>query len=296
MSDFASRLIEATEEFGPLCVGIDPHPGSVPLMFGGDTPEGIMAWSRGVIAAAAGKVAAVKLQAGLFERHGPEGMAALRAAARTASEAGLLVVMDAKRGDIGTTAEGYAAAYLASGAPFEADALTVNPFMGLDTLEPFARHALKAGKGLVVLVRTSNPGSADFQLCETGGRPLYAIIAEALGELTARMMSPSGWSNLMMVVGATAPQEARLVRSLAPRALFLVPGYGAQGASALDACAGLVGGQGGLVNASRSVTFPAQAALAGSLPAWRDAVEAAILDAREALRQASRASPALSLR
>ncbi len=296
MSDFASRLTEATRQFGPLCVGIDPHPGAIPALFGGDTPAGLTDWSREVIALAEGRVAAVKFQVGLFERHGPEGMAALRTAARAAASAGLLVLMDAKRGDIGSTAEGYAAAYLARGAPFEGDALTVNPFMGLDTLEPFARRAADTGKGLIVLVRTSNPGSRDFQARPVGTRPLYAVIADALGGLIERLMSPCGWSNLMMVVGATGPGEAEAIREIAPRALFLVPGFGAQGATAMDACAGLVGGEGGLVNASRSVTFPEGAGSAGSLAEWSLAVGDAILEAREVLRRASLSASGLSRR
>lgn len=287
MTDFATRLTEAARIHGPLCVGIDPHPGAVPALFGGDTAEGLRTWGLAVVEAAAGKVAAIKPQAGLFERRGPEGMAALQAVTRAARAAGLLVLMDAKRGDIGSTAEGYAAAYLSAGGPFESDALTVNPYMGLDTLEPYARAAESSGKGVIVLVRTSNPGAADFQEQDVSGAPLYARVAEALRPLTDRLMSASGWSNLMMVVGATAPEEARAVRALAPKALFLIPGYGAQGAGAAEACAGLVGGQGGLVNASRSVTFPPGSAEAGDLASWRRLVDAAILAAREDLKQAA---------
>lgn len=287
MTDFATRLTEGTRRFGPLCVGIDPHPGMIPEMFGGDTPEGVWKWSQAIIEAAAGKVAVVKPQVSLFERHGPDGMAALQAAARAARAAGLIVLMDAKRGDIGSTAEGYAQAYLAPGAPFEGDALTVNPYMGLDTLEPYARLAKAHGKGVIVLVRTSNPGAADFQSRSMGGAPLYVRVAEALQPLTEHLMSPCGWSSLMMVIGATAPEEARAVRALAPKALFLVPGYGAQGAAAAEACSGLVNGEGGVVSASRSVSFPESAASAGDMASWRRAIDEAILAARDELRLAA---------
>lgn len=287
MTDFATRLIDGTRKFGPLCVGIDPHPGMIPELFGGDTPEGVWKWSQAMVEAAAGKVAVVKPQVSLFERHGPEGMAALQAAAKAARAAGLIVLMDAKRGDIGTTAEGYAQAYLAPGAPFEGDALTVNPYMGLDTLEPYAKLAKAHGKGVIVLVRTSNPGAADFQSRIMAGAPLYVRVAEALGPLTERLMSPCGWSSLMMVIGATAPEEARAVRALAPKALFLVPGYGAQGASPAEACSGLVHGEGGVVSASRSVNFPKAAANAGDKASWRRAIEDAILTARDELRLAA---------
>ena len=287
MTDFAARLIDGTRKFGPLCVGIDPHPGLIPDIFGGDTPEGVWKWSQAIIEAAAGKVAVVKPQVSLFERHGPEGMAALQAAAKSARAAGLILLMDGKRGDIGSTAEGYAQAYLSPGAPFEGDALTVNPYMGLDTLEPYAKLAKAHGKGVIVLVRTSNPGAADFQSRIMGGAPLYVRVAEALGPLTERLMSPCGWSSLMMVIGATAPEEARAVRALAPKALFLVPGYGAQGAAASEACSGLVNGQGGVVSASRSVNFPKAAATASDKASWRQAVEDAILTARDELRLAA---------
>lgn len=289
MSDFASRLTEGVRQYGPLCVGIDPHPGKVPALFGGDTARGLEYWGRALVEVAAGKVAVIKPQVGFFERLGPAGLAALAAVSRAAREAGLLVLMDAKRGDIGSTAEGYADAYLTPGAFFEADALTVNPYMGLDTLEPFAQRAEANGKGIVVLVRTSNPGAADFQMLDTGGKPLYMRVAEALRPLTERLMSPCGWSNLMMVVGATAPDEARRIRAVAPKALFLVPGYGAQGAGAAEACAGLIGGEGGIVSASRSVIFPKAAEGAAGLVAWQQAVEVALLDARDELRMAATA-------
>ncbi|WP_353255951.1 orotidine-5'-phosphate decarboxylase [Hyphomonas sp.] len=287
MSDFAARLTDGVRRHGPLCVGIDPHPGMVPALFGGDTAKGLEYWGRALVEAAAGKVAVIKPQVGFFERLGPGGMTALAAITRAAREAGLLVLMDAKRGDIGSTAEGYAEAYLSPGAFFEADALTVNPYMGLDTLEPFAKRAETGGKGLVVLVRTSNPGAADFQMLETGGKPLYMHLAEALRPLTDRLMSPCDWSNLMMVVGATAPEEARRIRAAAPKALFLVPGYGAQGAGADAACAGLVGGEGGVVSASRSVIFPKAADGARTRNDWQAAIEVAIMSARSELKAAA---------
>ncbi len=289
MSDFAARLTDGVRQFGPLCVGIDPHPGMVPALFGGDTARGLEYWGRALVEAAAGKVAVIKPQVGFFERLGPGGMAALAAITRAARDLGLLVLMDAKRGDIGSTAEGYAEAFLASGGFFESDAVTVNPYMGLDTLEPFAKRAEANGKGIVVLVRTSNPGAADFQMLDTGGKPLYMRVAEALRPLTDRLMSPCGWSNLMMVVGATAPEEARRVRAAAPKALFLVPGYGAQGAGAAEACAGLIGGQGGIISASRLVNFPKAAEGAVTIDAWQTAVETAILTARDELRVAAHA-------
>lgn len=291
MTDFASRLIDAARKHGPLCAGIDPHPGRVPDLFGGDTPNGLKAWGLAMVDVFAGQVAAIKPQVALFERHGPEGMAALQSIAEAGREAGLLVLMDAKRGDIGSTAEGYAAAYMGKDAPFPCDALTLNPYMGLDTLEPYVREAEAQGKGVIVLTRTSNSGSKDFQLLDQDGAPLYARVVEALAPIAERLMSPCGWSGLMLVAGATGPDEARQIRTLAPTSLLLVPGYGAQGAGAAEALAGFVPGpsglEGGLVNASRSINFPKAAEGTDTLHEWRAAVTAALLDAREDLKSAA---------
>ncbi|MEL6324795.1 MAG: orotidine-5'-phosphate decarboxylase, partial [Pseudomonadota bacterium] len=186
----------------------------------------------------------------------------------------------------GSTAEGYAAAYLEPGAPFEADAVTVNPYMGLDTLEPFLKSAETHGKGVVVLARTSNPGSADFQALTLNGAPLFEHVVRGLSPAIDRLVCDSGFSSLMLVAGATGPDEARALRALAPTALFLVPGYGAQGAGARDAVAGFTDGQGGLVNASRSVAFPQGAEAAETRAAWTDCVTAAIEAAQADLKAA----------
>ena len=284
MSDFATRLIAGARRLGPLCVGIDPHPGKIPDLFGGDTPDGLAAWGEAVVAAAADRVTVVKPQVGLFERHGPDGMRALQRVCQASKEAGLLVITDAKRGDIGSTAKGYALAYLSPAAPFPSDAVTVNPYMGLDTLEPFLEQAEANGKGVVVLARTSNPGSSDFQARDLEGAPLYARVVEALAPAIERLKGAEGWSSLMLVAGATGPDEARHMRQLAENALFLVPGYGAQGGGAADALAGFKRAgnrlEGGVVNASRSVTFPDGADSAATRTEWTAIVEAAIDEAQ----------------
>lgn len=285
---FADRVIEAARRLGPLCVGIDPHPGRVPDLFGGDTPKGLAAWGMAVVDAAAGRAAAVKPQAGLFERLGPEGMAALQVVCERAHAAGLIVIADAKRGDIGSTALGYATAWLDEAAPFAADALTVNPYMGLDTLEPCLAACEATGRGLAVLVRTSNPGAADFQALDCGGEPLFRHVARALAPATGRLKGQTGWSGLMLVTGATAPHEARAIRAVAPDALFLVPGYGAQGAGVEEALCGFVPGpagrEGGLVNASRAVTFPKAAEGVSGYRSWQAAITEAIETAQAALK------------
>ncbi|MDJ0921114.1 MAG: orotidine-5'-phosphate decarboxylase [Henriciella sp.] len=286
MTPFADRIVAAVDQYGPLCVGIDPHAGRIPAQFGRDTPEGLQAWGTAIVEAVADRVGIVKPQAGLFERHGWQGMRALAYVCDAARAAGLVVLMDAKRGDIGSTAEGYARAYLSSDAPFACDALTVNPYMGLDTLEPHVRAAEASGKGVIVLARTSNPGSADYQARHLEGAPLFARVVESLAPMMERLQGSSGWSGLMLVTGATGPDEARMLRGLAPSALFLVPGYGAQGAGAADALAGFVDGQGGCVNASRSVTFPAGSADAPDRANWTHLIAAAVEAAQADLKAA----------
>ena len=273
---FADRFIEATRHYGPLCVGIDPHAGRIPELFGGDTPEGLEKWGISVVKAIVGRAGIVKPQVALFERHGWEGMRALSRVLDAAKAADLIVLADAKRGDIGSTAEGYAAAYLSDDAAFPCDALTINPYMGLDTIEPHVRAAEASCKGVIVLARTSNPGSADYQARDLEGAPLFARVVESLAPMIERLKGDSGWSGLTLVTGATGPDEARHLRNLAPKALFLVPGYGAQGAGASDAVASFVNGEGGCVNASRSLTFPSGSESAPSFDAWRDLVTQAI--------------------
>ncbi|MBU6373043.1 MAG: orotidine-5'-phosphate decarboxylase [Alphaproteobacteria bacterium] len=282
MTPFADRLIEAVRRRrSPLCVGLDPFPDKIPSLFGdaATSVAAVEAFFAEVLTLAAPCAAVVKPQLGLFERYGAEGYAAAQRLCAMARDLGLLVLLDAKRGDIGTTAEGYAEAAL--GAPFAADAVTVNPYMGFDTIEPFVARAARSGAGVAVLVRTSNPGARDVQDLRVDGAPVWARVAEGLAPFAARLQGETGWSGLMAVAGATWPDEAKRLRALMPTALFLVPGYGAQGASAADAVAGFVRGadgrlEGGVVNASRSVLYPPAAAGAATLPAWRAAVTDAL--------------------
>ena len=286
---FSDRLIDAVARHGPLCVGLDPHPGRLPALFGAAGPEAFERFFNGVVDIAAGRAAVVKPQIALFERWGLDGMASLARIVARARAAGLIVLLDAKRGDIGSTAEGYAAAYLGADAWLPADAVTVNPYMGLDTLAPWIAEARRNARGVVVLLRTSNPGAGDVQDLDAGGAPVWARLAERLAPLADDWRGERGWSSLMAVVGATAPDEARAARARLPHAPFLVPGYGAQGASAADALAGARGGEGVLVNASRSVLYPAAAAEAVSDTAWRDAIADAIDAAQAALKEAASA-------
>jgi orotidine-5'-phosphate decarboxylase len=289
---YADRLVESVRRLGPLCVGIDPHPDLIPGLFGSPGADSARAWGLAIVERAAGRVAVVKPQAGLFERWGSRGMAAMEAVCQAARAAGLIVLLDAKRGDIGSTAEGYAQGYLGESASCPCDAITLNPWMGLDTLEPFVQLAERNGRGIAVLARTSNPGSADFQARLSDGEPMYLHVARALQPQAARLRGPrTGWSGLMLVAGATGPAEARRLREAAPALLFLVPGYCAQGAGAAEATAGFVQGpeglEGGVVNASRSVTAPEAARMATSGQQWSRAVDAAIAAAQADLKAAA---------
>ena len=271
---FASRLNDAILQTGTvLCVGIDPHPDIMPPVFGGvgqNLASGqalahLHEFSQTVLAAATGRVPAIKPQAALFEAYGPGGMEILAELSCDARQAGLLVIMDAKRGDIGSTARAYAAGWLGAEAAFASDALTINPYLGMDSLEPFFARAAETASGLFVLVRTSNKGSADIQQQLVSGKdatniPLYTHIANCLAPYIQATIDPvSGLSDIGIVAGATGPEEAEKLRALLPAAPFLIPGYGTQGASAKQACAGLIRHRmgyltGGLVNASRAIT------------------------------------------
>lgn len=290
--NFADRLIAGVRDKGPLCVGIDPHAAMIPALFGRPGPEAAAKWGVALVERSIGKASVVKPQAGLFERWGASGLRALEEVCRAATRAGLIVILDAKRGDIGSTAEGYAEGYLGADSSCPCDAITVNPYMGVDTIEPFVAVAEREGKGVVVLARTSNPGSKDFQQKLIDGEPLYLHVARALAPMVSRLRGKEGWSGLMLVAGATGPAEAERLRATSGDALFLVPGYGAQGAGARDALAGFVQGphgrEGGVVNASRSVAMPDTARDVTAARDWERVIDLAIAAAQAELVEAAR--------
>jgi orotidine-5'-phosphate decarboxylase len=289
-SHFADRLIERTRTLGhPLCVGLDPHLPLIPEFFrrgsmapdDADTVEAVEEFLGAVIDRLAGRVAIIKPQIAFFERMGWRGMRLLDGLCRRAHAADLLVLLDAKRGDIGSTADGYAGAYLSADAVMPVDAMTLNPYLGFETLEPFVRAANDAGRGLFVLVKTSNPGSGDLQDRDVEGEPLFGRVADGLARIEADLLgSKTGWSSLGVVCGATWPEQARRVRDALPKALFLVPGYGTQGASARDAVQSFIPGpnglEGGLVNSSRAILFSEAGRSAASRASWESALDAAL--------------------
>jgi orotidine-5'-phosphate decarboxylase len=269
MTHFGDRLTEANRRTAtPLCMGIDPHMSMIPAIFG-DAQDGaasdaairaINDFSMACLEQAIGNVAAIKPQAAFFEQQGPAGMQILQNLGRAAIDAGLLVIMDAKRGDIGSTSTAYAAGWIGHDAPFPSDALTVNPWLGIDTLAPFLDRADATGSGLFILNRTSNPGAGDLQDQIVDGQPLYRHLAALLAPLATARKGTLGISALGIVAGATWPEEAEALRSALVDAPFLIPGFGAQGAGAEKATSGLNRGkhgwEGGLINSTRGLIFP----------------------------------------
>ncbi|MEX2536729.1 MAG: orotidine-5'-phosphate decarboxylase [Trueperaceae bacterium] len=245
-----------------VCLGIDPRPSSHPLThperFAGDpakTARAVVHYFQAIIEATADKVACYKLQSAFFELLGVPGLIAMAQLLADIRATGVPVILDAKRGDIGSTAQAYASAYLTNGV-FNADALTVNPYLGLDTLKPFVEVAKRDGRGVLVLLKTSNSGSGDIQDQRLeGGKPLWEHLAGELDRLASEAIDDDGFSLLGAVAGATYPEQLAAVRRLMPRSLLLVPGYGAQGGSAGSVAAAFAGGGPAVVSASRSLTY-----------------------------------------
>jgi len=259
MASFADRLIAAIRIKDSRCVvGLDPRIDQMPAFVqSGDLCAAITEFHELILDAVADLVPAVKPQLAFFEQYGIAGMQAFENTVRAAKRRGLLVIADGKRNDISSTAEAYANAYLGPDV-FDCDALTVTPYMGRDSLMPFVEACHKHGKGLFAILKTSNPGSKDFEdqpLAETG-RPLYEKIAGVLNELGRDLVGESGYSSIGAVIGATFPEEGSRLRSLMPKALILVPGYGAQGGSAKAAAECFnEDGLGAIVNSSRGITY-----------------------------------------
>lgn len=228
---FGSRLQQSVGEHGRLVAGIDPHASLLEAWGLPDTPEGLREFSRTVLTAVTGRVAAIKPQSAFFERHGSAGVAVLEELLQSARDAQVLSILDVKRGDIGSTMAAYADAHLRPGAPLEADAITVSPFLGTGSLDPAVQLATEHGKGLFVLALTSNPDGPQVQHALTAAdTPVAQEIArhaEAVGGA-----GQGEWSSIGLVVGATVGDSYRRLGldRVAPSVPLLAPGFGAQGA------------------------------------------------------------------
>lgn len=226
---FGSRLRAAMDAHGPLCAGIDPHPALLRAWGLSDNPEGLERFSLTVVDALAGHVAALKPQSAFFERHGSRGVAVLEKVVAEARARETLVVLDAKRGDIGSTAQAYADAYLDHTSPLAVDAITASPFLGFGSLAPMIDTALAHGAGVFVLALTSNPEGPEVQHARTeDGRTVAGAVLDAVGECNAGA-APLG--SVGAVVGATI---GRTSENLSVNGPLLVPGLGAQGGTPAD--------------------------------------------------------------
>jgi len=265
--NFGDRLAEAVRGRGnPVVVGLDPRLEQLPTALS----EGVAAgdfvrradayecFCREVIDVVAALVPAVKPQAAFFEECGPAGMQALANVMSYAQEQGLLVILDGKRNDIGSTAEAYARGILGreGQSAWGADAVTVSPYLGADGIEPFIRVAEERGAGLFVLVKTSNPGSHMLQDKQCGGEALYLHVARYVEEESRRMSGSAGYGIVGAVAGATYPEQLAELRRAMPHTWFLVPGFGSQGGTAKDVAVAFdERGLGAVVNNSRGIIF-----------------------------------------
>jgi orotidine-5'-phosphate decarboxylase len=249
VTHFSDRLADAVErKSSQLVVGLDPVDEQMPAEVDGD----LYAFCAGIVDAVAPYAVAVKPQSAFFEAHGADGVRAFAQVCEYARAAGLIVIADVKRGDIGSTARAYAQAFI----PL-ADAVTVNPYLGGDSVEPFIDACRQDGAGIFCLVKTSNPGSGDVQdVALADGRKLWQHVAELVRGWGEELVGERGLSAVGAVVGATFPREVAEARELLPRSVLLLPGIGAQGGSPAELSAAFASGPASaLVSASRSVIY-----------------------------------------
>ena len=287
-SNFADRLVERILRIkSRICVGCDPDPALFPpeLAKMEDPVAATAAFGLELLAAVREVAAAFKFQAAFYERFGPAGYEVLARHLAAAREAGLIAILDCKRGDVGHTMQAYCEAYATPGAPLEADAVTLAPYLGSDGLAPFNVCAGEHGKGYFVVVKSSNPSAADVQDVKMeDGRPVYHRVAEMTAAIGRHLVGESGYSSAGAVVGATYPDVVARMRELMPQQFFLMPGVGAQGADvALLGPAFDTRGLGALVSSSRGVAYAWREREGVS---WQAAARAAARDLRRAVNEA----------
>lgn len=284
MTPFGTRLAAAMGEHGPLCVGIDPHASLLDAWGLPDDAAGLRRFALTVLEAVGGRVAAVKPQAAFFERHGSAGVAVLEEVVAAGRDTGTLVVVDAKRGDIGSTMGGYADAYLRDGSPLAGDALTVSPYLGFGSLGPAVAAAAGSGRGLFVLALTSNPEGAAVQHArDADGVTVAGRVAREAAALNAAELADGGAApggalgSVGLVVGATVGDApARLGVDLgAVRGPLLAPGVGAQGAGPAELAAVFGAARGSVLASSSRGVLAAGPSVAALRTAARDAAGAA---------------------
>ena len=265
------NLIEKIKETNsPIVMGLDPRYEMIPEIvrkkYSNDLEgisKAILEYNKELIDNTYDIIPAIKPQLAFYEMFGIEGMKAFKETCEYAKEKGMIVIADAKRGDIGSTAKGYSNAYLGKTTIGKEeievfkniDFLTVNPYMGVDSIKPFIEDCIKYDKGIFVLVKTSNPSSGELQdLKLENGQTVYEHVAELVEEWGKEIRGKYNYSSVAAVIGATYPKQLEEIRKKAPHTYFLIPGYGAQGGKAEDIALGFdANGLGGIVNASRSL-------------------------------------------
>lgn len=302
-----NTLIEKIKKTNaPIVVGLDPMMNYIPSQITrrafteyGETLEGaaeaIWQYNKGIVDAVSDLIPAVKPQIAMYEQFGIEGMRAFKKTVDYCKEKGLVVIGDVKRGDIGSTSEAYAVGHLGKVAVgskqyygFDEDFATVNPYLGSDGIKPFVKVCAEEKKGIFVLVKTSNPSSGEFQDRLVDGRPLYELVGEKVAEWGAECMG-NGYSYVGAVVGATYPEQGRILRKVMPKTFILVPGYGAQGGKGAD----LVhffneDGLGAIINSSRGIiaAYKQEQYVSYGEEGYADAARAAVIAMREDIAQA----------
>lgn len=255
------NLINKIKEMdNPTVIGLDPRyemlPESVKSKYSADI-DGICAacleYNKALIDSVYDIIPAVKPQAAFYEALGTKGYELLKETCKYAKSKGMIIIMDAKRGDIGSTSKAYSKAYLASDE-FESDFLTINPYLGVDGVKPFTDDCKENDKGVFILVKTSNPSSSELQdLKLENGKTVYETVGSLVEKWGNELIGENGYSSVAAVVGATQPIQLKELREALPTVFFLIPGYGAQGGKAEDIALAFKDGIGGIVNASRSL-------------------------------------------
>ena len=304
MIDKLITKIKATD--APIVVGLDPMLSYIPNYIKeaafkefGETLEGaaeaVWQYNKGIVDATFDLIPAVKPQVAMYEQFGIPGMMAFHKTVQYCKEKGLIVIGDIKRGDIGSTSAAYATGHIGKviiGAntyePFGEDFVTVNPYLGTDGIKPFVDVCKENDKGLFILVKTSNPSSGEFQDRLIDGRPLYEHMGEKVAEWGADCMS-GDYSNIGAVVGATYPEQGKILRKIMPKTFILVPGYGAQGGRGKDLAYFFnEDGLGAIVNSSRGIiaAYKQEAYAKFGETGYADAARQAVLDMKEDINSA----------
>lgn len=270
MKNAIDNLIEKIKQMdNPTVMGLDPRYDMIPACITSKydkTIEGaslaIIEFNKALIDATCDIIPAVKPQIAFYEMFGIPGMLAFKETCEYARKKGMIVIIDAKRGDIGSTAEGYSNAFIGrtplgdkKQAIYDADFVTVNPYLGSDGIKPFIKDCQEYGKGIFIILKTSNPSSSELQDIKTEeGQEIYKHMGKLINEWGKDLVGENGYSSVSVVVGATHPKQLQELRELMPNAFFLIPGYGAQGGKAEDIALGFdKNGIGGIINASRSL-------------------------------------------